>query len=106
VIKVAVILGFCIAIYAIFSYLETRLVYKLNGELFEDIIYGVVEEFGKEMTPTIINIVSDNITNIFIDHLDTLAKLGVLGVIREATDEYKEKISETRKEDYKKFKGY
>lgn len=103
--KIAMFLGVCIAIYAIFSYLEARLVKNIDI----DVTMAYLEKNGDEITPQIIEDAVRNLTDMFKEHIDDLAKLGMLSAIKELAevgvevDGEKEEISETREKNNKEF---
>lgn len=98
-IKIAVFLGVCIAVYAIFSYLEVRLISKINREIIEKFL----KEHANEIIPIIIEDVSAEITKMFLGNHEILARIGILGVINEVMNSVnKEEIAETGTEDNKK----
>lgn len=103
--KIAMFLGVCIAIYAIFSYLEVRLVKNIDI----DVTMAYLEKNGDEIMPQIIEDVVRNLTDMFKEHIDDLAKLGMLSAVKELAevgvevDGEKEEISETGEKDNKEF---
>ncbi len=105
--KIAMFLGVCIAIYAIFSYLEVRLVRNIDI----DITMEYLRKNEDEIVPQIVDGVVMNITDIFKENIDDLAKLGMLSAVKElaemgvGVDGEKEEISETGEKDNKEFAG-
>ena len=96
-VKVSMFLGVCIAIYAIFSYLEVKAISKINM----DITMEFLDEYRDEVMPIIIEDVSLELVNLFKEHIDVLATIGIVGMINEVIEDVnKEKITETRAEDY------
>lgn len=101
--KIAMFLGVCIAIYAIFSYLEVRLVRNI------DITMEYLRENEDEIMPQIIEDVVRNLTDMFKEHMVELAMLGMLNVVKEISGlevevvGEKEEISETGEKDNKEF---
>lgn len=97
-IKVAMFLGVCIAIYAIFSYLEVKLMNKIN----EEAVDNFMRMYGNELLPVITEEVTTNITQMFLENYEILARIGMLSAINEViTDVNKETISKTRTENNK-----
>ena len=100
--QIAMFLGVCIAIYAIFSYLEARLIRNIDI----DVTMEYLKENGYEIMPLIIEDVTRNITNIFIENIDELATLGALSVIKEVIkNEDQEEITETGEKDNQELAG-
>lgn len=103
--KIAMFLGVCIAIYAIFSYLEARLIKNIDI----DVTMAYLEKNGDEIMPQIIEDVVRNLTDMFKEHIDDLAKLGMLSAVKELAevgvevDGEKEEISETGEKNNKEF---
>lgn len=103
--KIAMFLGVCIAIYAIFSYLEARLIKNIDI----DVTMAYLERNGDEIMPQIIEDVVRNLTDMFKEHIDDLAKLGMLSAVKELAevgvevDGEKEEITETGEKDNKEF---
>lgn len=103
--KIAMFLGVCIAIYAIFSYLEVRLVKNIDI----DVTMAYLEKNGDEIMPQIIEDVVRNLTDMFKEHMEVLAMLGMLNVVKEISGlevevvGEKEEISETGEKDNKEF---
>ncbi|GEM_PF-6481024 len=97
-IKVAMFLGVCIAIYAIFSYLEVKLMNKIN----EEAVDNFMRMYGNELLPVITEEVTTNITQMFLENHEILARIGMLSAINEViTDVNKETIPKTRTENNK-----
>ena len=98
-------LGVCIAIYAIFSYLEVKLVRNIDI----DITMEYLRKNEDEIVPQIVDGIVMNITDIFKEHIDDLAKLGMLSAVKELAEVgvrvngEKEEISETGEKDNKEF---
>ena len=98
-------LGVCIATYAIFSYLEVRLIRNIDI----DVTVAYLEKNGDEIMPQIVDGVVRNITDIFKEYIDDLAKLGMLSAMKELAEVgvevggEKEEISETGEKDNKEF---
>jgi hypothetical protein len=105
VLKIAMFLGVCVAIYAIFSYLEARLIKNIDI----DVTVAYLEKNEDEIMPQIIEDVVRNLTDMFKEHIDDLAKLGMLSAIKELAevgvevDGEKEEISETGEKNNKEF---
>lgn len=104
--KIAMFLGVCVAIYAIFSYLEARLIKNIDI----DVTVAYLEKNGDEIMPQIIEDVVRNLTDMFKEHIEGLAMIGMLNVVKEISGlevdvvgGEEEEITETRKEDYEKF---
>lgn len=103
--KIAMFLGVCIAIYAIFSYLEARLIKNIDI----DVTMAYLERNGDEIMPQIIEDVVRNLTDMFKEHIDDLAKLGMLSAVKELAevgvevDGENEEITETGEKDNKEF---
>lgn len=103
--KIAMFLGVCIAIYAIFSYLEARLIKNIDI----DITMEYLRENEDEIMPQIVDGIVRNVTDIFKEHIDNLAKLSMLSAMKELAevgvevDGEKEEISETGEKDNKEF---
>lgn len=103
--KIAIFLGVCVVIYAIFSYLEARLIKNIDV----DVTVAYLEKNGDEIMPQIIEDVVRNLTDMFKEHMVELAMLGMLNVVKEISGlevevvGEKEEISETREKDNKKF---
>lgn len=103
--KIAMFLGVCIAIYAIFSYLEVRLVRNIDM----DITMEYLRKNEDEIVPQIVDGIVRNITDIFKEHIGDLAKLGMLSAVKELAEVgvevygEKEEISETGEKDNKEF---
>lgn len=104
--KIAMFLGVCVAIYAIFSYLEARLIKNIDI----DVTMAYLEKNGDEIIPQIIEDVVRNLTDMFKEHIEGLAMIGMLNVVKEISGlevdvvgGEEEEITETRKEDYEKF---
>lgn len=91
--KVAMFLGVCIVIYAIFSYLETKLRVEQDFEISQEFI----RQYGDELLPEIIEDVNENVTSFLIGYIYA-TNLGE--VVYESN---KEEVSETGTEDNKKF---
>jgi len=99
-IKSAMFIGACLAIYAVFSYLEAKLVKKVGME----IAMEYLKENEDEVIPKVIKDVTDNITNIFLVHFDELIKLGLLNVVDGVMNgAAKENIAKAGEENNKKF---
>src|SRR5690606_34817291 len=98
-------LGVCIAIYAIFSYLADRLIKNIDI----DVTMAYLEKNGDEIMTQIIEDVVRNLTDMFKEHIDDLAKLGMLSAVKELAevgveiDGEKEEISETGEKNNKEF---
>lgn len=100
--QIAMFLGVCIAIYAIFSYLEARLI----RNIVIDVTMEYLKENGYEIMPLIIEDVTRNITNIFIENIDELATLDALSAIKEVIkNEDQEEITETGEKDNQELAG-
>jgi len=105
VLKIAMFLGVCVAIYAIFSYLEARLMRNMDI----DIAMEYLRENEDEIMPQIVDGIVRNVTDIFKEHIDNLAKLSMLSAVKELAevgvevDGEKEEISETGEKDNKEF---
>ena len=103
--KIAMFLGVCIAIYAIFSYLEVKLVRNIDI----DITMEYLRKNEDEIVPQIVDGIVMNITDIFKEHIDDLAKLGMLSAVKELAEVgvrvngEKEEISETGEKNNKEF---
>ncbi len=103
--KIAMFLGVCIATYAIFSYLEVRLIKNIDI----DVTMAYLEKNEDEIMPQIIEDVVRNLTDMFKEHIDDLAKLGMLSAVKELVevgvevDGEKEEISETGEKNNKEF---
>ena len=103
--KIAMFLGVCVAIYAIFSYLEARLMRNMDI----DIAMEYLRENEDEIMPQIVDGIVRNVTDIFKEHIDNLAKLSMLSAIKELAemgvevDGEKEEISKTGEKDNKEF---
>jgi len=105
VLKIAMFLGVCVAIYAIFSYLEARLMRNMDI----DIAMEYLRENEDEIMPQIVDGIVRNVTDIFKEHIDNLAKLSMLSAIKELAEMgvevygEKEEISKTGEKDNKEF---
>jgi len=105
VLKIAMFLGVCVAIYAIFSYLEARLMRNMDI----DIAMEYLRENEDEIMPQIVDGIVRNVTDIFKEHIDNLAKLSMLSAVKELAevgvevDGEKEEISETGEKNNKEF---
>lgn len=103
--KIAMFLGVCVVIYAIFSYLEARLIRNIDV----DVIVAYLEKNGDEIMPQIIEDVVRNLTDMFKEHIEELAKIAMLNVVKELAEMgvevvgEKEEISETGEKDNKEF---
>lgn len=103
--KIAMFLGVCVAIYAIFSYLEARLIKNIDI----DITMEYLRENEDEIMPQIVDGIVRNVTDIFKEHIDNLAKLSMLSAVKELAevgvevDGEKEEISETGEKNNKEF---
>lgn len=91
--KVAMFLGVCIVVYAIFSYLETKLFLKLDFDINQEYI----KQYGDEFLPRIIEEVTENVTSFLIGYMCTI---DLEEVINESN---KKEVSKTRTKDNKKF---
>ena len=97
--KVAMFLGVCIAIYAIFNYLSAKVASKVNS----DITMKFLDEYKNEIMPIITENVANELTHLFLNNYEALAKIGVFGVMNEVMNSVsKEKVAETGTEDNKK----
>lgn len=103
--KIAMFLGVCVAIYAIFSYLEAR----LTRNMYTDIAIEYLRKNEDEIVPQIVDGIIRNITDIFKEHIDGLAKLSMLNAMKELAEMgmevygEKKEISETGEKDNKEF---
>lgn len=93
-INIAVFLGACIVVYAIFNYLEAKLFLEQSFELNQEFI----KQYGDEFLPEIIENVTENVTSFLIGYMCTMD-------LEEAINESnKEEISKTGAENNKEFK--
>ncbi len=103
--KIAMFLGVCIAIYAIFSYLEAQLIRNIDIDVTE----AYLEKNGDEIMPQIIEDVVRNLTDMFKEHIEGLATIGMLSAVKELAEVEvevygeKEEISETGEKNNKEF---
>ena len=103
--KIAMFLGVCIAIYAIFSYLEAQLIRNIDIDVTE----AYLEKNGDEIMPQIIEDVVRNLTDMFKEHIEGLAMIGMLSAVKELAEVEvevygeKEEISETGEKNNKEF---
>lgn len=96
-IKVSVFLGICIAIYAIFSYLEVKIISKISI----DITMEFLKDYEEEIIPHIIEGVTQDLTTMFLANSEILLTLGALSAMKEVIDDVnKEKVSEAGAKNY------
>jgi hypothetical protein len=99
--NVAMFLGVCIAVYAVFMYKQT----KLLRDIYDMCLDKVIEKYRDEIFVSIVETTSYEVIKLFKEEFVNIAKLGVWSVLGEILDGYKKEIAKAGKENYKELKG-
>lgn len=101
-----IIAAICLAIYAIFSFLEIKIIRDAGGECIDNFI----EKHKDEIIPKIVDSVINNLTYLFEDKMNEFIELSALNAIKNyllGLGKYANEgiIQETREKDNKKSQG-